>query len=185
MSIATALLCDGCGQLASPEHIARRLERLEWSTRYRPLHIKTLLLGAFSPPTNREFLYAPIEADKGFEGEALQLFDAAAISVTGKTVDTIHSEFQRLGLFLTHVLECPLEKTDGNAAVSSLLAQHAPAVATRIRRSLKPKRVVLISAGLAPVLDFFSAARLLCPVATDNGAPFQIDDTRNPHAMDR
>src|SRR5258708_87515 len=54
-----AMPCDGCGQTASAEHIARRLQRLEWTTRYRPVHINTLLLGAFSPQEERDFLYAP------------------------------------------------------------------------------------------------------------------------------
>src|SRR3984893_2546309 len=55
---STDLRCDGCGQPASPEHIARRLQRLEWMTRFRPIHLHTLLLGAFSPLVPAEFLYA-------------------------------------------------------------------------------------------------------------------------------
>ena len=37
MTNLIALRCDGCGQAASPEHMARRLRRLEWTTRYRPV----------------------------------------------------------------------------------------------------------------------------------------------------
>src|SRR5882724_4729003 len=54
----TELLCDGCGQQASSEHIAKRLQRLEWTTRYRPVHIGTVLLGAFVPGDDAVFLYA-------------------------------------------------------------------------------------------------------------------------------
>ncbi len=53
---STALRCDGCGQLASPEHIARRLQRLEWTTRFRPVHIGTLLLGATAPQNTSLFI---------------------------------------------------------------------------------------------------------------------------------
>src|SRR2546427_11492931 len=59
MTITSALVCDGCGQTASAEHIARRLQRLEWATRYRPVHIHTLFLGAFSAHDEKDFLDAP------------------------------------------------------------------------------------------------------------------------------
>src|SRR5437899_12101620 len=65
MTNSIALPCDGCGQAATAEHIARRLQRLEWTTRYRPVHIHTLLLGAYSPSlayrnsSSRNGEYAP------------------------------------------------------------------------------------------------------------------------------
>src|SRR5205823_10907387 len=97
VSNSTDLPCDGCGQAASAEHIARRLRRLEWTTRYRPVHIHTLLLGAFSPSDEREFLYAP---GGEFCGEAAMLLDAVGITATGKTAEAVHAEFQRAGIFL-------------------------------------------------------------------------------------
>src|SRR6202162_567817 len=100
------ILCDGCGQPASPEHIARRLQRLEWASRYRPIHLHTLLLGAISPPVPAEFLYSPEETHSG---EAAHLVTAAGISISGKSADAIQSEFQRRGIYLTHALECPLD----------------------------------------------------------------------------
>jgi hypothetical protein len=42
-----AILCDGCGQPATPEHIAERIHRLELATRYRPIHIQVLWLILF------------------------------------------------------------------------------------------------------------------------------------------
>jgi len=68
MTSSRALVCDGCGQMASAEHIARRLQRLEWTTRYRPVHISTLFLGAFSPRDEKEFLYALEENFTGRQG---------------------------------------------------------------------------------------------------------------------
>jgi hypothetical protein len=177
MTIPNSFLCDGCGQPASTEHIAQRLQRLEWTTRYRPVHIRTLLLGASSPTDPQEFLYSPNDR---FSGEALQLLEAAGLSIAGKTAGTLHSEFQRLGLLLTHVLECPLEPQQGpavpGAILQSLLAQRAAVAATRIRRSLKPKRVVLISPALAPFMERFSPGELGCAVTLDGDLPFALDD---------
>ena len=90
MTSSSVLLCDGCGQTAPAEHIARRLKRLEWTTRYRPVHIQTLLLGAFSPMDERDFLYAP---GGEFRGEAALLLDAVGISTAGKTAEAVHAEF--------------------------------------------------------------------------------------------
>ena len=139
-SYAHSISCDGCGQPAAPEHIARRLQRLEWTTRYRPIHIATLLLGGVSPISDADFLYAG-----KFEGEAGRVLEAAGISPMGKSAETVLSEFQRGGLFLTYLLECPL---DGSVTLpltaEALLERRAPSAATRIRRSLKPKRVILI-----------------------------------------
>jgi len=167
----TFLACDGCGQSASPEHIARRLQRLEWTTRYRPVHIGTLLLGGVSPEADGDFLYAG-----RFEGEAAQLLAALGISTAGKPPDVVLGEFQRGGFFVTHVLECPLEASpSGQPSCDSLLLQRVTPVLARIRRSLKPKRVVLISELLAPLISRFSSAKLGCPVILDSGKPFNLN----------
>ncbi len=76
-----ALRCDGCGQTASPAHVAQRLQRLEWTTRYRPVHIGALLLGAIAPREDAEFLYAP---EGKFAGEAKRVLQATGVSTSGK-----------------------------------------------------------------------------------------------------
>ncbi len=167
------LLCDGCGQAASPEHIARRLERLEWTTRYRPIHISALLLGGIAPHAEQDFLYAGY-----FKGEGGRLLEALGISPIEKPAETVLSEFQRGGFFLTHALECPLEAGQtGESFGAPLLVQRLPAVVTRIRRSLKPKRVVLISELLAPLAARLSSAELGCPVILYDGQPFAMDSS--------
>jgi hypothetical protein len=176
-------VCDGCGQAASGEHIARRLRRLEWTTRYRPVHIHTLLLGAFSPQEENDFLYAP---GGEFGGEAALLLDAAGISTAGKARDAIHSEFQRAGFFLTHVLECPLEG-EGKLPPDALAAlrERLAAVATRIRRSLKPKRVMLITEALSPLVDEIFALNLGCPVLLDGGKAFRLESGAGENGIER
>jgi hypothetical protein len=173
MTDSIDLSCDGCGQTASAEHIARRLQRLEWTTRYRPVHINTLLLGAFSPQEEKDFLYAP---GGEFHGEAALLLNALGISTAGKAAEAVHAEFQRAGFFLTHVLECPLGRGAGQGAeAAALLAQRLEPVATRIRRSLKPKRVVLISQALGPILENIVTLELGCPVVLNHGKLFEFD----------
>ena len=86
MTKSMDLPCDGCGQISSPAHIAQRLQRLEWTTRYRPVHIHTLLLGAASPGEEREFLYSP---SCKFQGEVALLLEVAGISEAGKMGEVV------------------------------------------------------------------------------------------------
>ena len=167
------LVCDGCGQSADSRHIAARLQRLEWATRYRPVHIHTLLLSGASPIGDAEFLYAP---EGEFQGEALRLLEVAGISPAGKSREAVHMEFQRAGFFLAHLLDCPWDgRTQDRTALASAIEKRAPSVVTRIRRSLKPRRVTLITELLAPLTDTFSCERLECPVVLDSGQPFALD----------
>jgi hypothetical protein len=143
MGAVENLRCDGCGQLAGPGHLARRFARLELTTRYRPLHIHVLLLGAVVPEASGSFLYA---ADEPFEGEAAMLLEALQISTEGKSRETVLTEFQKRGLLLSHVLECPVGAS--GATVTQLVEKQLPATLVRIRRSLKPKKIVVISKQL-------------------------------------
>jgi len=173
MADTSEILCDGCGQPASPEHIARRLQRLEWATRYRPIHLHTLLLGAISPLAPADFLYSP---EKTHLGEAANLMAAAGISTSGKSADTIQSEFQRRGIYLTHVLECPLDvPSAGPDFLTNEFITRLPTLFTRIRRSLKPKRLVFVSRSLTPLIERFASAQLNCELVLDEGRAFALD----------
>jgi len=185
MMSSVFLRCDGCGQMASPEHIARRLRRLEWATRYRPVHIHTLLLGGVAPREDAEFLYAPAGEFRG-EGESIlravrietgrpQKAVPTTASPERKTAEDIHAEFQAAGFFLTHVLECPLEPVNSDSAhTSGLLRKHLPLVASRIRRSLKPKRVILVTEMPPEVVQDILALDLGCEVMLNEGKPFAL-----------
>ena len=183
MTSTIEMPCDGCGQASSPGHIAERLKRLEWSTRYRPVHIQTLLLCATSQREEREFLYSP-RCD--FRGEAGRVLEVAAIATDGKSAEIVQAEFQRAGFFLTPVLECAFEtESQDGAKRLSLLEQRLPAMGTRIRRSLKPKRVVLISRELEPVTEKIAAMELGCPMVLDGGKPFGLDGPNAGEAVRR
>jgi hypothetical protein len=147
------------------------LQRLEWTTRYRPVHIGTLLLGAVAPRDDGEFLYATAGR---FAGEAELVLEASGVSAEGKSGDAVLSEFQRGGFFLAHVLECPLEESN-SGRVQELIASCLPATLARIRRSLKPKRVALISEELTFAVARFQSANLNSVLVLDHGKPFGLD----------
>jgi hypothetical protein len=169
MAITGHILCDGCGQPADPEHIARRLKRLENMTRYRPIHVQALFLGAASPVKEGEYLYS---AEDGFAGEGAALLAALEVSTFGRTVEATLTDFQRRGYLLAHLLDC------GNALRAEeprreSLAQRIPVTLTRIRRSFKPRRVVLLGAELEEFVPQFTAANLDSVPALHNGKPFE------------
>jgi len=173
MAESSLLLCDGCGQPATSAHLAKRFERLEWTTRYRPVHIGTVLFGAVAPALDSDFLYSP---SGEFGGEAGRVLEAAGISQIGKTAEAALVEFQRQGLFLTYVLECALESaSDGQ--VQRLLNARFAATAARIRRSLRPKRIVPISRLMEPLLHGPNGpVDLGCSLVTDGDKAFSLDD---------
>jgi hypothetical protein len=121
-----------------------------------------------------------------FKGEAGRLLEAVGISTTGKSADVVLSEFQRGGFLLTHLLECPLEEGQWEQQPPQDLFQNRlPQVVTRIRRSLKPKRVVLISEALGPVAARLSVAELGCTLLLDDGKPFALDSADASRAVHR
>jgi hypothetical protein len=147
------------------------------------VHINTLLLGAFPPDEDSEFLYSSPEI---FRGEAVFLAAALDIPHTGKTAEAVTTEFQRRGFFLAHFLECPVSApTLGAIEVQTLLERRLPAEFTRIRRSLKPKRVVLAGEALEPFSGRFVGGDLGCPVVLNEGRPFRLKGTESPAGVER
>ena len=181
MTTPLSLLCDGCGQSASPAHLARRLQRLEWTTRYRPVHIQALLLGGIAPEADAAFLYCP---EGNYQGEAANLLDTLRISRAGRSTDAILTDFQKGGFLLTYVLECPLESGVSPADAQLLLDIQLPAVIVRIRRSLKPKRLVLFSKELTTLAGKFTEAALGSPVFTGSYGPLALDRSPSESEME-
>ena len=163
------LPCDGCGQHADSRHIALRLARLEWATRFRPIHIQTLLLSGIAPAHNDEFLYNP---DGQFQGESGKLLQSLQISTAGKSAESVLTEVQQRGLMLIHVLECPLSAGVSSLEARALLENQLATTVTRIRRSLKPKQVLFISADLVPMVDKLFRTDLGCPAFPSTGGAF-------------
>ena len=165
------IMCDGCGQAADQEHITRRLRRLERMTRFRPIHVQALFLGAVSPAADCEHLYS---AEEEFRGEGAALLRALEIDLAGRGSEATLVEFQRRGYLLTHVLECPGEYCDA-ATLRSAMEQRIGATMARIRRSFKPKRVVLLGEGLEPFVARLKSGDLGAELLlTDAGQPFPL-----------
>ncbi len=173
MSDTNMLPCDGCGQFAPPAHIARRLQRLEWATRYRPVHIQTVLLGAIVPAQQGSYLYAD---SAPFSGEAAHLLEALQLPTEGKSRDDVLIEFQKRGLLLIHILECPLEGHLSPSEINGLLERQLRSTLVRIRRSLKPKRVLLFSKELGTIASKLTEADFDALLLLDNGKPFDLNE---------
>lgn len=165
------IFCDGCGQPADAEHIALRLKRLESMTRYRPIHVQALFLAVASPANTEEYLYT---AQSLFTGEGAALLRSLSIGTAERTVDQVMSDFQRRGYLLAHLIEC---RVTGDATVrSAAVARRIPATLTRIRRSFKPKRVVLLGQELAELIPRFIALNLDAALILRDGRPFEWNE---------
>jgi hypothetical protein len=120
-----------------------------------------------------EYLYSP---EGQFQGEAVRLLELAGIGAVGKSREAAHTEFQRAGFFLAYVLECPWDgASQPVTTAANAMEKRAAHVATRIRRSLRPRRVALITELLSPLKDSFSSERLECPVVLDGSRAFALD----------
>jgi hypothetical protein len=172
MQHSSEILCDGCGQPAGPGHIAQRLKRLENMTRYRPIHVQALFLAATGPAADAEYLYS---TQGEFAGEGADILRALGIEVSGRTVEAALTEFQRRGYVLAYVLECAQE--NGSAAARrEALQQRISSTIARIRRSLKPKRVVLLGSELTEFVPQLAAANLEATLILREGRPFEWNE---------
>jgi hypothetical protein len=181
--MTSTLLCDGCGQAASAEHVARRLKRLEWMTRYRPVHVGTVLLGAYSPEADSDFLYAETAE---ITGEAACVLASVGISADRKTKEAVLSEFQRGGFLLGYVMECPLEpESRKDVALAALLKARMPAFLARLRRSFMPKRVASISSKLDPLFAGLTETDLGCTLVSNGGKSFAFDGADPQQEIER
>jgi hypothetical protein len=152
-------------------------------TRYRPVHVGTVLLGAYSPDVDSDFLYAETPE---ITGEAARVLSAVGISPDGKNKAAVLSEFQRGGFLLGYVLECPLEPEARNeAAISTLLKARMPAFLARLRRSFQPKRAASISSKLDPLFAGLTEKELGCTLVSDGGKSFAFDGADPEQAIER
>ena len=119
------------------------------------------MLSASAPESDAEFLYSPESHLAALAGQILVALD---IHVKGKSLEEILSEFQRRGLVFASILECPVEESPASASLQELLERHLPSAIARIRRSLKPRRVLIISPQIRPFLPLLSETALGCPI---------------------
>lgn len=149
----TLVQCDSCGVAAAPEHIRARLARLELASRYRPVHIGLLLICTAPPAAIDDDLYAWDRQKAG--AEAAEYIEGVFQSVgigSEKTPAQRLAEFQRRGIYLARLVECPLAP---GVRLANITPKAAAVIVTRITQSYKPGRIGLLATvapGLAEAL---------------------------------
>lgn len=169
--------CDGCGVVAAPKHLRSRVERLELATRFRPIHIDTLILYPAPPQRAEDYFYRPAQSREERSASSRAFFDAmlsaAGINLAdAKSEEALLAEFQRAGFFLTECCECPVE--DGGVSTKDLAVRMAPSLLRRVQFSYKPKHILVLSSELAPLIPLFRQAGLAENVLPREGKPLDI-----------
>ena len=169
-------VCDGCGAQVDDAHIRARIERLQMATRFRPIHIQVLLLGAAPPAAAEDYFYRAAQKEAERSPGGRYFFDTL-INCTRENPSRFASEaealseFQRRGLFFTNVVECPpANATEREEAV----ARCALSLVKRIQFSYKPKHLVPVWTELQPVLPLLAAAGWSDRLILDGGQPFDL-----------
>lgn len=186
-------LCDGCGLAADPEHIARRIRRLELATRFRPIHVAVLFLAEAPPPRLEDYFYYPAADRSQRSGLSRVLFDelmAGAGISTEQPDEECLAQFQRRGFFLADSLECPVEEIvpgvrEGTARASArqLAERYGPTIVKRVEHSYKPKHVVLLSTRTRHLIPLFQRAGLAERLLLYQGLPLHFPHPHNPAAQ--
>jgi len=91
-------VCDGCGAPADEAHIRERIERLEMATRFRPIHIQTLLLAEAPPSRIEDYFYRPLR-DGESRSSAAKDFFVEVMKAAGISPDAAANEEAALAEF--------------------------------------------------------------------------------------
>jgi hypothetical protein len=144
--------CDGCTVEATPEHLRQRIARLEWASRYRPVHIAMLVLAPAPPAALEDYFYAPeaLPREPGALAFYEDLLAACGFTAGGERKEDPLAKFQHAGLFLADAVECPVAE-GAEEDLDSLIARLTPTVVRRVQFSYRPKSAVVLSERLAGV----------------------------------
>lgn len=167
-------ICDGCGVSADDQHLRERIQRLEWATRFRPLHIQALLVADAPPASLEDYFYRPAQDRRQRSAAGQQFFDELArIAATASSIgaELALGDLQRRGLFLTYAVECPVE--DSGARAESIASASATLL-NRIRLSYRPKHVVLLSEHLRGLIPLLQGAGWGDRLILDGNGPFRL-----------
>lgn len=170
------IYCDGCTLEATVEHLRRRIARLEWSSRFRPIHISTLILTPAPPQALEDHFYYPsgLPHDPGRRALLEDLLAACGVAASGESKEATLRKFQHAGFFVAEAVECPVDPEAGTD-FDTLLSRLTPTLARRIRYSYRPKSVLLLSkrlSGVARALAGSPEAKLLL----QGGEPIALAD---------
>jgi hypothetical protein len=156
------IICDGCAREATGDHLRLRIARLEWVSRYRPIHVGTLFLMPAPPEKLEDYFYFPHRQAEHPGAQALEEDLLAACGIAhknGANQDAELREFQQAGYFLGECVECPTGNLS-DEEFNPLLTKLIPALTRRIRFSYRPKAVLPISNRLAVVVEALRQAKV-------------------------
>src|ERR1700734_102518 len=98
------ILCDSCGRPADPQHVRERIERLELATRFRPVHIRVLLIDSTPPLRPDDYFYRATK-EGTVRYEAASAYFERLVNCAGSqqasgmaNQEAALAEFQRQGL---------------------------------------------------------------------------------------
>jgi hypothetical protein len=165
-------ICDGCGFAVDDAHIRQRIQRLELATRFRPIHINVLLIDANPPADPSDFFYASASSQAS-AAQNPYFRELAKLAAGGSDLapESVLSEFQRRGFFVTSAVECPMPSGDD---LSAAIRRLAPTVRRRVQASYKPKYVVLVSQPTSELIEPLRACGWGDRLILDNGCPFDV-----------
>jgi hypothetical protein len=168
------IACDACGCPADPQHVRERIERLELATRFRPVHIRVLLIDAAPPVRPEDYFYRVAEdrsvrseVSRGYFDELLKCVGSPRGAEDGE--ESGLTDFQRSGFFLAYAVECPIQNS---SELEEAVRRAAPAVVKRVQLSYKPKFIALLSRGSGELIPSLQTAGLNDSLILDDGKPF-------------
>ena len=159
-------LCDGCGAPADEAHIRQRIERLEMATRFRPIHIQTLLLADSPPSRVEDYFYRPIREGESRSAPAknffIEVMKAASIAPdAAANEEAALAEFQHRGFYLANAIECPLERSITNPdELNERIRNSTPTILKRIEFSYRPKHIVVIGPAAHALIPSLQSASI-------------------------
>ena len=182
------LPCDGCGLLASPEHIAERVRRLELSTRYRPVHVSVLFVALAPAVQIEDDFYGPAES-REFSAPFLEALEIGSSTKNSESSQDSHAsdserliEFQRRGYYLTYLSECPIR--NAGETVGDTLARLAPTLIRRIRFNYRPKSIAPMGEELSCLVDGLIGSGLASNMLLDQGRVLPLPRTGGREVME-
>jgi hypothetical protein len=157
--VSTTIRCDGCGREVSTEHIRQRITRLEWASRFRPIHITTLFLAPAPSAALADAFYSPEELPGNVSSHTLfgDLLEASGGNGNAESRQAALGRFQHGGFYFAEAVECPVAPEEG---FPEILSRLTPTVIRRIRHSYRPQSVILLSDELAPLAAALAGAGL-------------------------
>lgn len=178
--------CDCAESDVSESHVRERIARIERASRFRPVHIRILLLDAAPAASLQDDFYFSAADRSSRSLYSRMYFDELAVA-SGISRDSLSSldesaalaDFQRRGFFLAHVVECPIEDQQ---ALRHTVNRLAPALLRRLDTSYKPKHVVPIGQAVSEIIPFLQmsgwGSRLILAKGTSFEDPF-LGDPQN------